>query len=469
MELINALRYKRPQSVAFVGAGGKTSAIFKAGRELVAKVDHELPIKTVFVTTSTHIGAWQAKLADQIRFIHSNDDIDKLAADIPHGIMLLAARENNHLLEGIRPDLLGKVFELAKDQNIPLLIEADGSRMHPLKAPAAHEPNIPDFVQTVVVLAGMLGLRKPLAKAWVHRPELFGELAGIKAGETITTEALVKVLISERGGLKNIPSGARKVVILNQADTVELQDLASSMAVPLLNTYHSVVVASIKPINFENLIDIMDAVTFNGETHQVVENIAGIVLAAGGSSRFGRPKQLLEWKGEPLVKHVIRAAREAGLSPVVVILGASAEEIMPIVESGDLRIVINDRWEDGLSGSIKAGVESLPGEIGGAVFLQADQPQIPAQLIKQLVKAHQQTLNPILAPKVNGQRGNPVLFDVTTFSDLKRLTGDMGGRQLFKQYPIEWITWDDTDILWDIDTPEDFQKFNGRLAEREGS
>jgi molybdenum cofactor cytidylyltransferase len=76
-----------------------------------------------------------------------------------------------------------------------------------------------------------------------------------------------------------------------------------------------------------------------------------------------------------------------------------------------------------------------------------------------LVETHQETLAPIVAPQINGQRGNPVLFDLWTFPDLLSLKEDMGGRELFSHIPVRWVIWQDPNQLFDIDTPEDYQKF----------
>jgi molybdenum cofactor cytidylyltransferase len=129
---------------------------------------------------------------------------------------------------------LERIHTLAERHKIPLLIEADGSRMKPVKAPAAHEPVIPPFVETVVVVAGLSALGQPLTPEWVHRPEIFANLSGLTPGERITPESLVRVLSHQRGGLKDIPEGARRLVLLNQADTPELQAVAGSMAGALL-------------------------------------------------------------------------------------------------------------------------------------------------------------------------------------------------------------------------------------------
>jgi len=353
--------------------------------------------------------------------------------------------------------LLEELFKTAEVQNLPLLIEADGAHTRPLKAPAEHEPAIPDFSQDVIVVAGMNGIGKPLIPAWVHRQEEFATLSGLPEGAEITDEALVKVLLDPRGGLKAIPHTARKRVLLNQADDAESQARASRICNYLIPTFEAGIVASLSP----EKKDILSGQIFynHEEVHAVIEPIGGIILAAGSSSRFGTPKQLLLWKEMPLVRHVALTALNAGLSPVVVVTGSSSERVSPAIKDLPLRIVNNVRWEDGMSSSIKAGLQALPSPIGGVVFLQSDQPQIPHTLIKSLMEVHRTTLAPIVAPQIDGQRGNPVLFDSDTFNDLLALQGDIGGRALFAHHLVHWVSWHDSKILIDIDTPEDFVNF----------
>ncbi len=91
--------------------------------------------------------------------------------------------------------------------------------------------------------------------------------------------------------------------------------------------------------------------------------------------------------------------------------------------------------------------------------MQADQPQIPPTLIRSMVEFHKMSLPAISAPQIDGQRGNPVLFDASTFSALLSLDGDLGGRALFTHFPVQWVQWHDPKMLIDIDTPEDYERF----------
>lgn len=467
MLLIEALRHSEGIHPAFVGAGGKTTALFKAARELLTAHASVPGKNSVLVTTTTHFGTWQAGLADHLIRIHSESDLLRLPGELPDGIVLLAGEEENERLGGLSPGLLESVRDIAEKNGLPLLIEADGAHLKPIKAPAEYEPAIPEFAGQVIVVVGLLGLGKPLTPDWVHRPEIFTRLTGINPGETITSQAIVDLLCNREGGLKNIPATARKTVLLNQADTIEVQNQAQEIANQLIPIFHAVIIASLARGGQTVELNEENSVSVEGGIHATIEPIAGIILAAGGSSRFGQPKQLLPWKGMPLIRHVVLAAMQAGVSPLVVVVGASGEEVGSAISDLPLRIVKNDKWMEGLSNSIKLGIENLPCEVGGVVFLHADQPQVPPVLIKGLIQAHQVTLAPIIAPQVDGQRANPVLFDLYTFKDLLSLAGDVGGRELFTKFPVTWVPWDDPRMIIDIDNPDDYHRFLNLFPESE--
>jgi molybdenum cofactor cytidylyltransferase len=374
--------------------------------------------------------------------------------------MLVTGPVDGNRTTGLNDNLGSWLSTLCDYHNVPLLFEADGSRQRPLKAPADHEPVIPEFVKTVVVVAGLTGLGKPLTEKFVHRPEIFTRLSGLKMGETITSEVLVRVLTHSAGGLKNIPPHARRIVLLNQADTPELQAQGKTLAEKLLPVYHSVIIASLK----------------QSQIHAVYEPVAGIILAAGGSSRFGQPKPLLGWHGKPFVRAVAETALAAGLSPVVVVTGANAEQVESAVNDLPVIIVRNEDWQSGQSSSIRAGLANLTpphpapghpplpshvegrGEVGAAIFLLADQPQTTPTVLHALTEEHALTWSPIVAPLVHGQRANPVLFDRVTFPDLMALNGDVGGRAIFSKVPVNYLTWHDESLLSDVDTPEEYGK-----------
>jgi molybdenum cofactor cytidylyltransferase len=432
LTLARALRFQGPRSAAFVGAGGKTTAMFQLARELGGPVA---------ITTTTHLGAWQASLAD--RHIVASRPADIPALLSPGVTLITGPVSLEDRLGALDEAFLLWLHDICQARHIPLLIEADGARQKPLKAPAPHEPQIPAFTGTAVVLAGLSGLGKPLADAVVHRPEVFASLSGLELGDVITPDALNRVLTHPDGGLKGIPPSARKLALLNQADTAQEQAAALGIVPPLLRAYHTVIVASLQA----------------RAVHAVHEHAAGIVLAAGASTRLGRPKQLLLWRGEPFVRVVARTAIGAGLDPVIVVTGSDADAVSAALEDLPVQIVHNANWESGQSSSLRLGLQRLPPSIGSALFLLADQPQVTLDVIRALVDAHAAGLFPIVAPLVHEERrANPVLFDRDTFTDLAQLQGDVGGRAIFSKYRVEYLPWHDDRLLLDVDTEADYHR-----------
>ena len=430
MNLTTALRMGSTPRVAIVGGGGKTTTLFTLARE------YSVP---VIVAATAQLAIAQTALADRHVVVEDTLPLEWLR---PGVTLFTGPTDDAGKTTGLSAAAMQRVRELADRQHAPLFIEADGSKGLPLKAPADHEPPIPGCVDTVIGIAGLSGLGQPLDNEHVHRADRFAGLAGLSIGAAITPDAIARVLLEPRGGLQNMPPQARRIALLNQADTPELQAQAQVIARQLVPTYHAVVIAALK----------------NRQIFATYEPTAGIILAAGASTRMTQPKPLLLWHGEPFVRHAARTALGAGLSPVVIVAGAHTPEIRAVVADLPVTVIHNPAWEAGQSTSIKCGLRALPDTIGSAVFLLADQPQIPIELVKALQDQHTQALNPIVAPLIDDRRGNPVLFDRVTFADLLALTGDVGGRAVFARHPIAYVPWHVATALWDVDTPEDYQR-----------
>lgn len=437
------------QAVAFAGAGGKTSALFQLARDLPPPV---------ITSASTHLHVDQVRLADSHWQITTPAQLPALESNLT-GVTLFTGPLEKDRAAGLNSATMARLGEECASRNLPLLIEADGSRQRPLKAPGDREPVIPMFSNQVVVVAGLAGLGKPLTGQFVHRPEIFSSLSGLEPGESITLDAMARLLAHPAGGQKNIPLSARRILLLNQADSPDLQAQGMQLASRLLPAFHSVIISSL----------------INSRIHAVCEPVAGIILAAGGSSRYGQPKQLLDWHGKPFVRVVAEAALSAGLARLVVVTGSHAEQVERALEGLPLLLVRNRDWRSGQGSSIQAGLRTLnqppvPGgsletpsiqasgeEMGAVLFLLADQPQVTPGIMRALVEHHARTLAPIIAPQVAGQRANPVLFDRSTFPELMTLKGDVGGREIFKRIQVEPLPWDDAGLLADVDTPEDYR------------
>ncbi|NMC47748.1 MAG: nucleotidyltransferase family protein [Chloroflexi bacterium] len=192
----------------------------------------------------------------------------------------------------------------------------------------------------------------------------------------------------------------------------------------------------------------------------ICKHLSAIVLAAGGSSRLGRPKQLIPWRGTTLLNYTIAEIEKSGITDILLVLGASAETVQNSINNRKLRIVINSNWKSGKASSIKAGMDELDAEIEGAMIFLCDQPYISAALIRCLLKAGHGSQASIIAPGVHGKPSNPVLFKNDTFQAFSSLKGEEGGKKLFDQFAMELIPWHDERILMDVDTLEDLQRLD---------
>jgi len=437
VKFAKALGAKKGETIAFVGAGGKTSAMFSLAREMG---------QPVVLTTTTHLGAWQAGLADEHIVVESGDDLKPFEFQENNIVLVTGPAVEDERLSALDAASLVALKSRCKREPLLMLIEADGAKHRTLKAPAAFEPVVPEWVDCVVEVAGLGGLDKPLDSEIVHRPEIFSNLSHRPMGERIGVEDLVAVLGSEKGGLKGIPASAQRMLFLNQAEGHTLQAKGARIARELKSVYDRVLIGSLHEPGQ------------TGPIFSVHTDTAGVILAAGGSSRLGRPKQLLAWEGKPFVVHVVQNALAAGLKPLVVVTGADHPQIASALAGFQVKLVHNENWTDGQSTSMRTGLAALPEGIDSVLFMLSDQPQIPPTLIHQLIEAYSENRKAITAPLAGGKRGNPVLFARETFSALSAVSGDKGGRAVFDQFDVDWLPWVDDRILLDVDTQADLER-----------
>jgi len=186
-------------------------------------------------------------------------------------------------------------------------------------------------------------------------------------------------------------------------------------------------------------------------------SVAAIILAAGAATRFGSPKQLLDWRGRPLLQHVVLQALAAPVSQIVVALGAHDSRVAPALHGLPVTVAYNRQWATGMSSSVALGLRALRPGVDAAIFLLADQPGVTSDLISRVILAYASCRAPIVVPRHGGRRGNPALFARELFPELMQVAGDQGGRALFQRYAgrIHWIEAGEC-ILFDIDRPQDF-------------
>lgn len=189
--------------------------------------------------------------------------------------------------------------------------------------------------------------------------------------------------------------------------------------------------------------------------------VAAIVLAAGLSRRMGNvaPKQLLRLGPKTLLEHTLASVRSANVDQMVLVLGAAADEIRAQVPTGNLTVVINADYAQGMGTSLRCGVAALSPATQAVLVVLADQPFVSSATLNQLIAGYLESRPQVLIPAYRGFRGNPVLLDRSLFPELMTLAGDVGCRALFGSHTqgIHKLAVSDPGILLDIDSIEDWQ------------
>jgi len=189
-------------------------------------------------------------------------------------------------------------------------------------------------------------------------------------------------------------------------------------------------------------------------------NIGIVLLAAGESSRMGRPKQLLKHGDLTLLQHSIHVAHEADVSTIVVVLGAHADSMNNDFSTKSV-FVTNSNWKEGMASSIQLGIKSLldrEAETEGAILMVCDQPYVNSLLLNTLIETYKTTGKQIVASGYDNTFGPPVFFHKLFFPELLQLKGDVGAKSVIKKHEeqVEIVLFPEGSI--DIDTDVDYQK-----------
>lgn len=193
-------------------------------------------------------------------------------------------------------------------------------------------------------------------------------------------------------------------------------------------------------------------------------HLGALILAAGASTRLGQPKQLLRVNGETLVERAIRIAREAGAETVMVVLGANYQAIFDVLQphQPQLRILLNQRWAEGMGTSIALGAAAAERHnVDDLLVLTCDQIAVTPEHLRELVAASHR--EHVVASTYAGHRGVPALFPEFSFHALQRLSGDRGARDLLQHDDVVHLPLPGGEV--DIDTPADLQQLTGLAAE----
>jgi molybdenum cofactor cytidylyltransferase len=195
--------------------------------------------------------------------------------------------------------------------------------------------------------------------------------------------------------------------------------------------------------------------------------VSAVVLAAGGSTRFGKPKQFALFQGETFIRRTVRAAIESDCAPVVVVTGEDSAQVTSELTRFMVTIAMNPDWQSGLGSSIVVGIRhvmNLAPDIDAALLLTCDQPFVTAAVLTQMIQLRLTSRKPIIASAYAETLGIPALFDRSCFPDLLRLKGDSGAKGIILARPHDIASFDFPRGEIDIDTAADYEKLDQSLT-----
>ncbi len=195
-------------------------------------------------------------------------------------------------------------------------------------------------------------------------------------------------------------------------------------------------------------------------------HVAGVLLAAGPGSRLGRPKALVRFGGSLLVERGRAMLCAAGCEPVVVVLGAAAEEVRAVADLDGAQVRVNPDWASGMGSSLRVALAALGPSVPAAVVALADQPLVGPAAVRRLMAAWQDGAVAAVAT-YGGASRNPVLLDRSTWPEVSRTAaGDVGARTFLRDHPdlVRRVACDDTGSPEDLDTAEDLTRLEERCS-----
>jgi len=441
MKLRAAFRITRGEVVALTGAGGKTSTLIALAHELADEGWR------VLTTTTTRIAEDELRLMPQ--------------AVKPDAGAISAALEQQRfafVYSGVRG---GKAYGVNSVSWLldsvdadALIIEADGSRRMPFKAPFPHEPVIPPETSLVVPVASLTALGQPLDDDHVYNAQAMIDKFGFYPGTPIKSPWIAQVLRDDELGLKGVPDRARVVAWLNATPPTGYQRARARLIARLILKSPRVSGAALGSTRSSDPVS------------EVQRTVGAVVLAAGMSRRMGDMKVLLPWVGgRTILEHILHQLVLARVDPIVVVTGNRADDVRAAAERAGAITSHNRDFEAGeMLSSLKVGLRALPAHVAAALVVLGDQPRIEPRVVDQLLMAYAEGQGEIIAPSYQMRRGHPILIDRRYWQEIYDLPKSGAPRDVINRHPVTHITVETDSVLRDVDTPDDYREERGRAG-----
>ncbi len=447
MKLQEALGIVRGDTVAFIGAGGKTSLLVGLGYELL-----DVGWRVLATTTMDFD-------AEQLQFMkhampYSAGTANISAALSEYGFVFVYAHIADGRVYGPPQHWLQSVLDHV-DSDV-LLVEADTAGGLPLKVPHPDEPNIPAETSLVVPVVSLAVLDQPLDSEHVYNPQPMIEKFGFQPGSLIRSPWVAQVLRDDNMGLYGIPEKARVIPYVNQTPEEgywrSRGRLIARLALrsPRIQAVAIGMVRGAEPVL------------------EVQRTVGAIVLAGGKSSRMGEPKVLLPWEnGKTIIEHIIEQLLRARVPRINVVTGYYASEVKPRIKPLGVQVVHNRSYRTGeMISSMKAGLRAMPDHMSAALIVLGDQPRLQPKVIYEILKAYSEGKGEIIAPRYQSQRGHPVLISRRYWPEFLSLRNSQAPRDVLNAHEDEiyYVEVDTDSVLHDVDTPSQYMQERNRAG-----
>ena len=444
MRLRDALRVQRGDVVAFIGAGGKTSALFRLAEELRNEGWR------VLATTTTALNTHEIQRAPLAAKLSRNTKPTEIRAWLDnHGFVFLHAGEDHtkqHVI-GFHPEVITELVDTVNSD--VLLIEADGARRRPLKAPYDHEPVIPADTSLVVLMAGVDALGQPLDDDHVYNAERIQERYGFPDGGEVLPPWMAVTIRDAELGMRGVPEKTRVVALLNKVSAGNYERARARRVAQMV----------LRSTRIESVV--LGEVKHAGEpVHEVQRRIGAVVLAAGMSSRMGRSKMLLPWDNRTVIESIVARLVTARIPEIVVVTGYRSGDVTRALKKLPVKTVHNPGYVAGeMLSSLQVGLRDLADTTAACLVVLGDQPSLDGRVIHRVQETYATGQRGIVMPDHRGQRGHPVLFDRRFWPELLALESGAPRDVIQRHADQTAIAEVDSDsILRDIDTPEQYRQ-----------